>query len=184
MNPKRQLIALWIFVGLCFLAALAPLVHRARSATCPRQLPPFTPPWPTEIEGRSLTPIPLQAQSARFASAFPGKIQTFTDGQRDYVLRWVNQPTRLLHSSADCMRGSGYAVTAQPVWKEASGAQWGCFVAHKCGSRLRVRERIADSAGQSWTDVSAWYWNALLNRSSPPWLAITILEAEPSPGQA
>ena len=164
-----------IFLMLCAAAALIPLFSHKPN---PTPSPMSSPQWPSEIEGRPLTPIPLSAQATRFASAFPGQIRAYTDGQRDYVLRWVTSPTRLLHSSADCLRGSGFSITAQPVWKDASGAQWGCFIAQNSSRRLLIRERISQTSGEGWTDVSAWYWHALLSHSKPPWLAITIIEPE------
>ena len=41
---------------------------------------------------------------------------------------------------------------------------------------MRVRERIYDGAGHGWTDVSAWYWDALRGYSPGPWWAVTIVE--------
>jgi len=48
-----------------------------------------------------------------------------------------------------------------------------CFNAARDGRQLRVCERIVDAAGVSFTDTSAWYWNAALGRSRGPWLAVT-----------
>jgi hypothetical protein len=65
------------------------------------------------------------------------------------------------------------AVPAQP------SAPPGCFDASRGGTRLRVCESIRDSAGGEWTDVSSWYWAALLGRSSGPWWATTVAERTP-----
>jgi hypothetical protein len=45
---------------------------------------------------------------------------------------------------------------------------------------LRVYERVysAVSADENWTDVSSWYWSALLGRSRGPWWVITTAERE------
>jgi hypothetical protein len=43
---------------------------------------------------------------------------------------------------------------------------------------LVVREAITDSAVGRWTDVSEWYWSALLGRAEGPWWAITVAEQE------
>ena len=86
--------------------------------------------------------------------------------------------TEIARRSADCLRGSGFTVAPQPVWREASGVQWTRFIATRGEKRLRVRERISDSVGNGWTDVSAWYWNALLKKTCSPWLAVTIVETE------
>ncbi|XHR28292.1 MAG: hypothetical protein ACFUZC_20515 [Chthoniobacteraceae bacterium] len=125
-----------------------------------------------------MSPLPLNMRDTNFALGFPGKIQEFTDGRYDYIFRYVSTPTRMLHSSADCLRGSGFTIAPQPVWREASGVQWTSFIA-TCGEkRLRVRERISDPSGNAWTDVSAWYWSALLKKTCAPWLAVTIVETE------
>jgi len=48
------------------------------------------------------------------------------------------------------------------------------------GKHLLVRERIYEAAGErSFTDVSSWYWAAVLGRSVGPWWAILIAEAAP-----
>jgi hypothetical protein len=39
---------------------------------------------------------------------------------------------------------------------------------------LYVREVIADSHGNRWTDVSAWYWAAVRGETQGPWWAITV----------
>jgi hypothetical protein len=39
-----------------------------------------------------------------------------------------------------------------------------------------VYERIYDVAGNSWSDVSAWYWAALLGKSAGPWWSVVIAE--------
>ena len=33
---------------------------------------------------------------------------------------------------------------------------------------------------QSWTDVSSWYWQALLGKTHGPWWAVTVTEKIPS----
>lgn len=167
------------FFSLCLVAACVPFLQKPR----PAPIGDFFPEWPGEIGGKRLAPLPLEPKDASFAAGFPGRIGKFTDGERDYILRWVGSPTRKLHSSADCLRGAGFAITRQPVWREASGARWSCFLASRDGKRFQVRERISDPSGQEWTDVSAWYWSALLNRTAAPWFAMTIMEEEAKGGQ-
>jgi hypothetical protein len=94
-----------------------------------------------------MSPLPLNKRDANFALGFSGKIQAFSDGRCDYIFRYVSVPTRMLHSTADCLRGSGFTIAPQPVWREASGVQWTCFSATHGEHRLRVRERISDPAG-------------------------------------
>jgi hypothetical protein len=48
------------------------------------------------------------------------------------------------------------------------------------GESLRVLERIYSSSenqtGQDWTDVSTWYWQALLGKTGGPWWSVTVTE--------
>lgn len=72
----------WVLAALCIVAAFAPLLNRGRlpvGAPASFDLPP----WPAEMGGRALRPLPLYSRGAEFAAGFPGKIQAFTDGQCD-----------------------------------------------------------------------------------------------------
>jgi hypothetical protein len=118
-------------------------------------------------------------RETRFASGFPGQIGVFSDGTRTYVVRWVRTATRKLHPSSDCLRALGYAVKPTPIFAETDGTHWGTSSAQHGPESLRVRERIVDSVGREWTDVSAWFWSAALGQSLGPWWAITIFEPAP-----
>lgn len=169
-----------IYLLLCLVAAVVPLRGKLNE---PRPIADF-PDWPAEIDGRPLMALPLETKDAEFAEGFPGRIGKFTDGDRIYILRWISTATRKLHSSADCLRGGGFTVSASHVWQKANGECWSRFTATRLGRRYQVSERIhaaatpttATTAG--WTDVSAWYWSALSQPGSGPWFAITVLEAE------
>ena len=129
--------------------------------------------WPRQFDGMPLTRLSLAAAEQRFARGFPGAIARFTDGRRELVLRSVERPTRMLHPAADCFRGLGYAVTPPRLIEDEDRRAWSCFDATRDGHSRRVCERIQDSRGQAWTDVSAWYWAAALGRTSGPWMAVT-----------
>ena len=161
------------FLVLCTVSACAPLFSRPAS-------PPAKgfPGWPAHFEERPLHALPMSDADTRFGAAFPGKIGRFTDGKREIILRWINTGTRKLHSSADCFRGLGYAIESAPALLDQAGARWSCFVAVRGADRLHVRERITSVGGESWTDVSAWFWSTLLHRSAGPWMAITTIERE------
>jgi hypothetical protein len=60
------------------------------------------------------------------------------------------------------------------------GLLWGAFEATRGPERVIVKERITDESGKYWTDVSAWYWAALLGQTDGPWWAYTVVE--PIPG--
>lgn len=135
--------------------------------------------WPREIDGRHLRPLALSPVEQRFADRFPGVIGRFTDGQRSIVLREVVAPTRMLHPAVDCYRGLGYRVVATALEQDGRNSQklWRCMVVEKNGQRLRVCENIVDTNGQSFTDTSAWYWAAVMGRSTGPWRAVTTADA-------
>ncbi len=134
------------------------------------------PGWPTTFEGRVLTPLASSGREARFAAGFPGQVRAFTDGERTVILRWVPRETRKLHPAAHCLRGLGYAVRPGPVWRDSAGRCWGTSVAEREGRKRKVRERIGDSTGRDWTDVSAWWWDAWRGGSTGPWWAETVIE--------
>lgn len=158
-------------IHLC--AALIPLIFEPAS-TPPGSGNPVD--WPREIGGVELTRVALSDQERGYYRDFPGRIARFLAGDREVVIRTVDQPSRKLHPAADCLRGSGYRVSPQPARRDLEGGFWGCVLAEKAGQKLRVCEQIEDSAGRSWYDVSSWYWAALLGGSTGPWRALTIAE--------
>lgn len=131
--PSRARKSLW---GLAFGVALLGLVKGSPPA------PLDFPGWPRQMAGR-----PLQLLEEVAVAGFPGRIGRFECGGETLVLRWVNRPTRMLHSSADCFRASGLP--------------------------FRGSERIFDADGHCYNDVSQWFWSAALGRSRGPWLAVT-----------
>ena len=134
--------------------------------------------WPAAFEGAPIYPVPLSAGEEQFNAGFPGSVARFSDGEREFILRWVTAGTRKLHSSADCFRGLGYSVSSGTTLLDPSGARWSCFAATRGPRRVQVRERITSEADAcSWTDVSAWYWSTLLRQTQGPWMAITVIDA-------
>ena len=158
-----------VFLTACLIASLAPLAS-------PKPVPMATanfPGWPATFEGRSLRTLGLTEIERRFVQSFPGRIERFSDGQQEIVLRWIFEPTRKLHAASDCFRGSGYRVTPLPL-ETIAGESWGAFSAERHPQRLRVRETITDTDGRRWTDVSAWYWAAVRGETRGPWWAVTV----------
>jgi hypothetical protein len=133
--------------------------------------------WPREWRGQALQPLAVSAVEQRFAMQFPGSIGRFAvaDGS-ELVLREVQRPTRMLHPAADCWRGIGWRIEATRLETDAQALLWRCFEASRDGRRVRVCERIVDADGQTFTDASAWFWAASLNRSHGPWQAVTRVE--------
>jgi hypothetical protein len=155
-------------------AALAPLLDRSKATAADA---PF-PGWPTHYEGRALVTLPLTPRETAFVRDFPGRVGRFSDGQREIIIRWVGAPSRRLHAATDCFRGSGYSVTPLPARHDATGATMGCFRASLNGASMTVCEVIRDDHGESWSDVSAWYWDGMLRTSPPPWWSFVVAENE------
>ncbi|HEU4478765.1 MAG TPA: hypothetical protein VFR80_09620 [Pyrinomonadaceae bacterium] len=165
----------YLFIVACALAAIMPLLSRSQSSGYVHA--GAFPGWPTEFQGQTLTPLPLTELEQRFNANFPGKIGRFTDGKREVVIRWVTEATRQLHPASDCFQGLGYSVKPLPVHRDEHGSLWSSFTATKDKNRLRVYERIHSDSGQTWTDVSSWYW-AALQHGDGGWWALTIAEKE------
>ena len=156
----------------CVLVAALPLRPTPRPAAATEL--PF-PGWPTVFEGQPLRPLPLTAREARFAQGFPGRIGRFTDGRREIILRWITRDTRRLHPAIDCFRGLGYHTAPAPLYTDAEGHHWSRFTASRDGETLHVREYVQGTT-HSWPDVSAWYWQAFLGRTTGPWWTVTVAE--------
>jgi len=182
---SRSLARGTFFVGACLAAAvLPPLATRFtasgavdRDAAAAVGTRSVSVEWPTHFRGQPLTQLPPTALESRFAARFPGAVARFTDGEQLLILRRVAQPTRLLHPASDCFRGAGYTLGGAASSIDDDGRRWRCFVARRDGERLRVCERIVESLGddngRSWTDVSAWFWDAQWR--SGHWWALTVV---------
>ena len=161
--------------GLAALAAAAAPLMRHPSMAGSSAGPPF-PGWPTHYDGRALTPLPMSEREQAFGRDFPGRIGRFSDGTREIVLRYVTEPTRRLHPAADCLKAVGYTVTPAAARRERSGAPMSCLNAVRSGQRLNVCEIIRGDHAESWPDVSAWYWNALIGSARGPWWSVVVAE--------
>jgi hypothetical protein len=160
-----------ILVGFAALfAAAAPLVPNSAVKVTSAA------PWPTHFDGKPLTPLPAAASDAAFTRGFPGHIAHFSDGTRHILLRQVSKVTRSLHPSRDCYRAMGYAITPLPIAKAPDGQSRSCFKASKSNEHFRICEEVRDAKGASYSEISAWYWPALLGSSQGPWTAATIVE--------
>lgn len=156
-------------------ATLRPVLA-ARDAPSPAA-PAGSPSWPDTFEGAALRPAALLPVEARLARDFPGATAAFEDGSRRIIMRWVRQPTRRIHPIATCLRAGGFSITPRPAFRHADSGLWGVVAARKDGRTFRIREHIVTGDGTAlWTDVSSWYWSALLHGGSGPWLAITVIE--------
>jgi len=157
------------FVISALLAAITPLLL---TRNVDSSLASAFPGWPAEYKGAAIERVQPQKADLAFYQEFPGKIQCFSQGTKRIIMRWVEKPTRQLHPSSDCFRGVGYDVTWQPLVTDASGNRWSTFSARKEKRNFVVHERIYDGKGQNWTDISSWYWAALLGQTKGPWWSI------------
>ncbi|MBX7138296.1 MAG: hypothetical protein K1X83_09955 [Oligoflexia bacterium] len=156
-------------------AALVPLVQRTPQFQAVSKETSHLE-WPTHFQGAPLTPAELSAVDQRFALSFPGIIKRFTFESGGVLIRHLTSATRKLHPSSDCFRGAGYKVTPTPPRVDRDGHRWGCFNASRESESLLVCERIYDPAGEEFSDVSSWYWNAIMGRSHGPWWALTVTQ--------
>jgi len=170
-NTKVTLQGL-VFVLACLCAGMVPLLDIRVN---PASNGPAFPGWPEHFNGRTLVGMSLSEVERRFDAQFPGRLARFQAGHQNLVIRWVTRPTRKLHGAADCYRGSGFQLKYLPLETGGDGNRWAAFEAKKVRTYL-VRERIVDADGRQWTDVSSWYWAALLGKSDGPWWAFTVSE--------
>ena len=166
------------YIVACAIAALTPFVAARFETPSPGAAVVAFPGWPTTFEGKTLTQLPLNDIEKFFASDFPGRIARFSDGEREIIVRWVTEATRKLHPSSDCFQGLGYTVKPLAARRDENGSLWASFAATKGDDRLLVYERINSDSGETWTDVSAWYWSALRHSGSGSWWAITVAEKQ------
>lgn len=125
---------------------------------------------PTFWEGKKLKSLPF--------SDFAGKTGRFTDGEHEIIIRQMTSPTRKLHPASDCYKGIGYNISFLPIFLDKNNNKWNTFKAYKDNKSFIVHERIYDGYGNNWTDVSSWYWNALLNKNKGPWTSIVYSKSQ------
>ena len=171
-----------LFLFACAWAGLDPWLGRNRPAPSPAAALPADSAWPTRWDGRTLAPLPLTEAERRFAGDFPGGLARFSDGTRELLFRRVARPTRKLHPSADCLQAAGYRIEPLPAEQAPGGRTWSRLRAERPGIALAVSEIILDADGNSWSDVSSWYWHAALGKSRGPWLAVTASTRLPAQG--
>jgi hypothetical protein len=154
------------------LATVTPLLGRQPTADAHPYV--VLPAWPHEYQGEPLRRVAMSEEELRLLTEFPGTVAHFTDGRRDILMRWVTQATRRLHPAEDCYRAWGFDVAPPRIQPDRDGSRWRCFVATRNGVRREVCEQIRDAEGVYFSDVSAWYWSAMLDRSHGPWLVTTV----------
>jgi hypothetical protein len=80
----------------------------------------------------------------------------------------------MLHSAQDCFTAAGFDLQRLSPATVAEDGIWQVWEARRGDDRpLIVCEHIRSAEGDLFTDVSAWYWQALRHPEEGPWLAIT-----------
>lgn len=131
--------------------------------------------WRTTFQGFSLSEVALSEREQLFLRDFPGEIKRFSSDKFDFLVRYVEVPTRKLHPSADCLKGAGYSISPAAPERDTDGFLWTCSIAKKNDETIKVCEMITNG-NEHWTDVSSWYWSAIWKSSPGPWWAYTKSE--------
>ena len=163
---KQQSISVILLVGISLLGMVRPLLQS--QIVNHLQLPAETE-WPSHFMGKLLIPIPLTEGEESFYQGFPGQAAQFEGGGERLILRRVQAATRKLHPAKDCFKGIGYSIGELGLVMDAYEQIWRIFRATKENESLEVLEMISDNHGNTWSDVSTWYWAVLLRRTQGPW---------------
>ena len=170
-----------LYIISCVFAALSPILYAPDISITDNATFPG---WPDSINGIALSKLPLTELEKSFADSFPGKTGRFTDKEKQYIIRWVTKPTRKLHPALDCFKASGYKIKYMPYFIDKNNIKWSSFEAKTNDQTLLVREHIHDMAGNSWADISQWYWEGTMRKSDGPWWSITSVERKGSSKRA
>ena len=135
------------------------------------------PGWPGKFEGKALVEEPLKGGEALFGARFPGKIARFRAGDDVVIMRWTCRATHRVHPLAVCLRANGWNVEPMPMARRADG-DWSAFRAQKGLCSFEVREQVRAADGETFADVSSWFWCAFLGRSRSPWLVVSVVHPE------
>lgn len=130
--------------------------------------------WPDSFEGTALCESELTKEEQAFNAAFPGKIGRFTCGDKIVIMRWVECPTYRIHSAIDCLRSVGWTLADSKLESLPSGL-WTKITVVKGDAKLHVRERCEAPDGQTWSDVSGWFWATLAGSTKGPWWFVTVV---------
>ena len=98
-------------------------------------------------------------------------------------MRWTPEASRTIRSAWDAFPGiDSFSIKSLSIWRDQDGRRWRTFEARDNRTNpvttLRVLERIYDNVGQSWLDISSWYWAELLRQTHGPWWNVTIVETQ------
>jgi hypothetical protein len=156
------------FLVLCVAAASAPAWAPRVS---PREPSGQFPGWPALLPP-GWSQVALDPTEAAYTERFPGRVARFQNGQQQLVVRYIEQPSRRVHPSSHCLAASGYDLQPAPMGADGPH-QVGAWIATRGAQRMRVEEWVVSADGQQHSDVTAWFWSAILGYSRGPWVAYT-----------
>ena len=123
-----------------------------------------------------LNTLPPSPGETAFGASFPGSLSSHRWGDGHVILRRVNEATRKLHLSQDCLRAAGFETTHSVTVRCSDGSEWSRFTATREDDRFVIHERIvSEQDGSTWTDAPTWYWSALAHPLNGPWRAETVI---------
>ena len=130
--------------------------------------------WPEQFRGQALTALPLSVREEHFAAGFPGALARFRCGDGEVIFRRVHRATRKLHAAEDCFKAAGFEMRRLSASVMAEEGLWQVWEARRGEEpALWVCEQIRAANGDLFTDVSAWFWQALRHPENGPWTAVT-----------
>jgi exosortase/archaeosortase family protein len=180
--PRGSVSKSWLaaFGVLCVMVAGSWLLRAAADAEVPSG-DPVTVTWPETFRGMVLEPLPLSVREEHFAAGFPGALARFRCGEGEVIFRRVQRATRMLHPAEDCFKAAGFEMQRLSGQAVAGDGLWQTWRAQRGDEpALIVCEQIRSAEGDLFTDVSAWYWQALRHPEQGPWTAVTWVRwAEP-----
>lgn len=174
-TPLRVLTPVTLLVLIA--AAAGPLLRSEAPIVAKQGLLPESR-WPTEFNEVRLQQLPLDQSERRFVESFPGEVRKYAAGGSELIVRALSTATRKLHPAADCLRAVGYTVRPAKAEQTIAGAIRGCVDAVGANGKFRVCEHIEDAQGRTFSDVSSWYWAAVMGDSVGPWMSTVSLVPE------
>ncbi len=171
-HTKVVLVSIF-FSGACISAGLVPFIPGNGE---PVTIGSSFPGWPDKFEGQKLKQLELSEKETDFYRNFPGRTGRFTDGRREIIIRWVTEPTRKLHPVADCLKAQGALVHPQPLYIDTNVTAWGVSIIERNSRTYKARVQYRNECGETWCDVSSWYWAALLSTNEGPWWVYDVIE--------
>ena len=178
---RRSNVVLAIICMQCAIAAALPVLQSNSQPDHQPATHEFA--WQRTFEGAALAPVELDAKAKAALHRFPGAVALFTDGARYILMRQVTRATRQLHSSADCLKGMGHDIRSRTIITrreddshDSHDRRWARFTTDK---GIEAFEQIRSQRDhKTWTDVSAWFWDATFHSADGPWLAVTLFDAD------